>query len=91
MDMTFAAPRFMQIGGGSVRQVATLLGKLGLSRPLVVTDPFMVSSGLVQRCLEPLAEAGIGATVFSDTIPEPTDTVVEAGVAASSPPAISTA
>jgi alcohol dehydrogenase class IV len=80
MDMTFAAPRFMQIGGGGVRQVAALLGKLGLSRPLVVTDPFMVSSGLVQTCLEPLAAAGIGVTVFSATIPEPTDTVVEAGV-----------
>jgi alcohol dehydrogenase class IV len=64
-----------------VRQVAALLGKLGLSRPLVVTDPFMVSSGLVQHCLEPLAAAGIGVAVFSDTIPEPTDTVVEAGVA----------
>jgi alcohol dehydrogenase class IV len=81
MDMSFAAPRLMQVGGGSVRQVAALLGKFGLSRPLVVTDPFMVSSGLVQRCLGPLAEAGIAVSVFSDTIPEPTDTVVEAGVA----------
>jgi alcohol dehydrogenase class IV len=81
MDMTFVAPRLMQVGGGSVRQLAELLGKLGLSRPLVVTDPFMVSSGLVQRCLEPLAAAGIVVSVFSDTIPEPTDTVVEAGVA----------
>jgi alcohol dehydrogenase class IV len=34
----------------------------------------------VQRCLEPLAEAGLAVSVFSDTIPEPTDTVVEAGV-----------
>jgi alcohol dehydrogenase class IV len=81
MDLTFAAPRLMQVGGGSVRQVAGLLGKFGLARPLVVTDPFMVSSGLVQRCLEPLAEAGLAVSVFSDTIPEPTDTVVEAGVA----------
>jgi alcohol dehydrogenase class IV len=81
MDMTFAAPRLMQVGGGSVRQVASLLGKFGLARPLVVTDPFMVSSGLVQRCLEPLTQAGIAPGVFSDTIPEPTDTVIEAGVA----------
>jgi alcohol dehydrogenase class IV len=81
MDMTFVAPRLMQVGGGSVRQLAGLLGKLGLSRPLVVTDPFMVSSGLVQQCLDPLAAAGIVVSVFSDTIPEPTDTVVEAGVA----------
>lgn len=74
------APRFIQVGGGSVAQIAELLAKFGLSRPLVVTDPFMVSSGLVQRCLGPLAVAGITASVFSDTIPEPTDTVVVAGV-----------
>jgi alcohol dehydrogenase class IV len=58
-----------------------VLGKFGLSRPLVVTDPFMVSSGLVRRLLDPLAQAGIAAKVFSDTIPEPTDTVVVAGLA----------
>jgi alcohol dehydrogenase class IV len=81
MDLTFASPRLMQVGGGSVRQAAALLAKFGLSRPLLVTDPFMVSSGLVQRCLEPLAEAGLAVSVFSDTIPEPTDIVVEAGVA----------
>src|SRR6201995_3150535 len=41
----------------------------------------MVSSGHVQRCLEPLAAAGIAVTVFSDTVPDPTDTVIETGVA----------
>ena len=78
---SIVAPRLIQVGGGSVAGIAELLGKFGLSRPLVVTDPFMVSSGLVQRCLAPLAAAGIAAGVFSDTIPEPTDTVVVAGVA----------
>jgi alcohol dehydrogenase class IV len=76
-----AAPRMLQVGGGAVRQIAELLGKFGLSRPLVVTDPFMVSSGHVQHCLEPLAAAGFSPAVFSDTVPDPTDTVVEAGVA----------
>ena len=76
------APRFIQVGGGSVADIAAVLAKFNLRKPLVVTDPFMVSSGLVQRCLAPLAAAGIRAAVFSDTIPEPTDTVVIAGVAA---------
>jgi alcohol dehydrogenase class IV len=39
----------------------------------------MVKLGLIDRCLAPLAAAGIKADVFSDTIPEPTDTVIEAG------------
>jgi alcohol dehydrogenase class IV len=81
VNTNIAAPRMLQVGGGAVRQIAELLGKFGLSRPLVVTDPFMVSSRHVQHCLEPLAAAGIAVTVFSDTVPDPTDTVVEAGVA----------
>jgi alcohol dehydrogenase class IV len=81
VNTNIAAPRMLQVGGGAVRQIAELLGKFGLSRPLVVTDPFMVSSRHVQHCLEPLASAGIAVAVFSDTVPDPTDTVVEAGVA----------
>lgn len=81
MIASLVSPRIMVVGGGAVAQTADLLAKLGLSRPLVVTDPFMVSSGLVRRCLDPLAAAGVIADVFSDTVPEPTDTVIEAGVA----------
>ena len=81
VNANIAAPRMLQVGGGAVRQIAEVLGKFGLSRPLVVTDPFMVSSRHVQHCLEPLAAAGIAAAVFSDTVPDPTDTVIEAGVA----------
>ncbi len=82
MITNIASPRMMLVGGGTVGQLATVLAKFGLSRPLVVTDPFMVSSGLLQRCLEPLAEAGIAAAVFSDTVPEPTDSIVETGLTA---------
>ena len=81
MIASLVCARIMMVGGGAVAQIAELLGKLGLSRPLVVTDPYMVSSGLVRRCLDPLAAAGIVADLFSDTVPEPTDTVIEAGLA----------
>jgi alcohol dehydrogenase class IV len=81
INMNFASPRLMLVAGGAVKQIADVLAKFGLSRPLLVTDPFMVSSGHVQHCLAPLASAGIAVTVFSDTVPDPTDTVIEAGVA----------
>ena len=81
MVAVIVSPRLMRIGGGSLGQVAEVLRQFGLSRPLVVTDPWMVSSGTVERCLAPLRETGIAAAVFSDTVPDPTDTVVEAGVA----------
>jgi alcohol dehydrogenase class IV len=79
--VNIASPRMMLVGGGAVRQLPEVLAKFGLSRPLVVTDPFMVSSGMVRHCLDPLAEAGIAVSVFSDTVSDPTDTVIEAGVA----------
>ncbi|HQT60199.1 MAG TPA: iron-containing alcohol dehydrogenase [Acidiphilium sp.] len=82
MDIGFFAPRHMDIGGGSAARIAALLGRLGLSRPLIVTDPVMVKLGLVRRITDPLEAAGIVCTIFSDTVPEPVDTVVEAGVAA---------
>ncbi|KAA5610161.1 iron-containing alcohol dehydrogenase [Rhodovastum atsumiense] len=80
MAFTLVAPRLIEVGGGSIARIAAVLQTFGLSRPLVVTDPFMVSSGLVRCCLDPLRAARMRPVVFSDTIPEPTDTVVEAGL-----------
>ena len=80
MEFNIVSPRFMLVGGGTAGRIAEVLGKFGLSRPLVVTDPVMLSTGLVRRVIDPLEQAGIVVGVFSDTIPEPTDTVVVAGV-----------
>src|SRR5580658_6233217 len=79
VNATIAAPRMLLVAGGGVTQVAEVLAKFGLSHPLVVSDPFMVSSGLIRRCLDPLEAAGITAGVFSDTVPEPVDTVIDTG------------
>jgi len=77
-----AGPRLMAMGGGAVAEVPALLAKLGLCHPLVVTDAFMVSSGLLERMLAPLRAAGLTFAIFDGVVPDPTDTVVDAGVAA---------
>ena len=82
MTATIVSPRLMRIGGGAVAEAPEVLRLLGLSRPLVVTDPWMVTSGTIDRALlAPLRAAGIAFAVFSETVPDPTDTVIEAGAA----------
>lgn len=82
MVVQLVSPRLILSGGGSVSRIAEVLESLGLSKPLIVTDPWMVSSNTVDRVLAPLHSAGMTAAVFSDTVPDPTDTVIESGVAA---------
>jgi alcohol dehydrogenase class IV len=74
------APRYIDIGGGSVGRAGALCRRLGVARPLIVTDPFMVRSGLITRLTDALHDGGIAFSVFSDTVPDPTDSVIDAGV-----------
>ena len=81
MIISFVSPRLLLIGGGAVAKLNEVLAQFGLSRPMVVTDSWMVSSGLVDKALVPLRAAGLAPEVFSETVPDPTDAVVETGVA----------
>ncbi len=81
MVATISLPRTMSIGGGALKELPELLGRFGITRPLVVTDPFMKSSGMLARLTVLLDKAGIAWQDFSDTVPDPTSTVVEAGAA----------
>ena len=81
MTQSIVAPRHIIIGGGSLSRLGALLAQFGFSRPLIVTDPWMVSSGTIEKCLAPLREAGLSPVVFHETVPDPTDTVIAAGVA----------
>lgn len=74
-------PRTMRIGAGASRQLPELLAELGLSRPLLVTDPHMVACGYVDRVTEPLRAAGITGAVFDRCVPDPTTDAIADGMA----------
>ena len=81
MIATINLPRILSIGGGALGELPALLGRVGIGRPLVVTDPFMRSSGVLDRLTGLLDKAGIAWQAFADTVPDPTTIVVEAGAA----------
>ena len=81
MVATITAPRLMAVGGGALAELPGILRRLGLERPLVVTDPFIAGSSCLERTLALLAAAGVAAPVFADTVSDPTTDVIEAGVA----------
>ncbi|WP_343177870.1 iron-containing alcohol dehydrogenase [Pseudomonas sp. 4810-S13] len=81
--MTYASilPRILQTGAGASQQIPHILASLGCARPLIITDRMMVELGYAQRICDALASQGLGADVFSDTVPEPTVASIQAGVA----------
>ena len=80
-NVRVCVPRYMQIGKGSVNQLPEILNIIGsVKSPLIVTDKQMVKFGYVKKLQEILLKAGFKSSVFDDTIPDPTDTVVLNGI-----------
>ncbi|MGE5722609.1 MAG: iron-containing alcohol dehydrogenase [Sphingomonadales bacterium] len=76
-----AMPRIMRIGAGVSGTVGELLVAQGLSRPLIVTDRFLVEQGRVDQMLAALAAAGVDAArVFADCVSDPTDASILQGI-----------
>ena len=47
MAALITAPRLLSIGGGALAELPALLARLGLARPLIVTDPFIAGCGIL--------------------------------------------
>jgi len=72
---SIALPRRMLVGGGTVKQLPSLLSELKLSKPLVVSGKFLESIGTVKKVTDALGDLPHG--VFTDTIPDPTTESVD--------------
>ena len=81
MSHTIVLPRIMEIGHDASQKLPTVLRNLAVTKPLIITDKMMVQLGYVDKIQALLAAEGIVADVFDDTVPEPTDRSIEAGVA----------
>jgi alcohol dehydrogenase class IV len=59
-------------GVGVLNTIGDEASKLGAKRALIVTDPRVYKSGLVDPVKDQLASAGLSVEVFSESEPEPT-------------------
>jgi alcohol dehydrogenase class IV len=82
MTSEIQIPAIMKIGAGAFSEVAPLLARLNCSRPLIVTDAFLVSCGVAGKLQDQILQAGISCQVFSDTVSDPTSDSVDRGVLA---------
>jgi alcohol dehydrogenase class IV len=73
----FTFPNRVLFGCGASRSLAAEATRLGITRPLVVTDPGLVAIGQVGRVMEPLP----GAVIFQDVQVNPAEADVLAGLA----------
>src|SRR5437762_39817 len=81
MAALITMPRLMSVGGGALAELPALMARLGLKHPLVVTDPYIARSGILDRATGLLVKAQILYSVFSDTVSDPTTDVIDIGVA----------
>jgi len=69
------------VGMGSALELASQCGQLGVTRPLLVTDPGLMAIGLVQPVLAALEKAGCAPLVFDQVREDPPEATVLAAVA----------
>ncbi len=75
------SPRIIRIGGGVAQELPEILGQLGLSRPLIVTDANVAQLHLT-KLTDPLDASGIDWGLFDDVVEDPTDICVNQGLIA---------
>lgn len=79
MSATISLPRVLEVGGGALGKVPALARQWGLTNPLVVSDPFLRDSGKLDQVTSLLTDAGVAFATFTETVSDPTVSVVEAG------------
>ena len=74
-------PRFLQIGKGSLSELPNIISSIGnIKSPLIVTDKQIVALGYIDKIKKILSSTNLVISVFDETLPDHTDTVVLKGV-----------
>ena len=77
---TWNYPTFIRVGENSIDELAGFCSQLGMSRPLIVTDPGIAVLPMLKNIVNLTKKAGLTASVFSQIKSNPTGKNVEDGV-----------
>lgn len=76
-------PTAMRFGAGRISELPASCRELGITRPLLVTDPGLASLPIVESAIADCRDEGLAAAMFSDIKGNPTGANVADGVEAS--------
>ncbi len=77
---SFFSPNKILFGIGASKEIGKETKALGGTKALIITDPGVANSGLIDPIRSNLEEAGLKVFLFDRVEPEPPDSVVEEGV-----------
>ena len=80
MASMFNVPSTIIVGGGASKEAGAQAKKFAAKRALLVTDSFMVDSGLASKISDGIQKEGIDVAIFAGVQPDPTDENVIEGL-----------
>ena len=80
MRTQFNIPATITVGAGASKEAGAQARRLGVKSALLVTDSYMVSSGLAGRVADSMREEGVKVTIYPGVKPDPTDLNVMEGL-----------
>jgi alcohol dehydrogenase class IV len=72
MFASFNVPPTVILGGGSSQEIANQVSRLQGRRALVVTDAYLLQSGVAESMVQRLQAAGIETAIYAGVQPDPT-------------------
>lgn len=78
----YYVPSINIMGAGCLKELTAAVQDFGFKKALVVTDKFLVQSGVVKKVEEVLEAAGVTCSIYDDVLPNPTCKIVNDGLAA---------
>lgn len=77
----FSTTKSLHFGAGRIAAIGDLVRTYAGQRVMLVTDPGMISTGIVARAIEALASASVAVEIFKDVEADPPEDVIRVAAA----------